>query len=270
MLCTSVVLSVSADVEPNDTFFTAEEVVDGTYYGSVSSPGSDHEDDDDYYMINVPSSWDLKVSLECTGPESDSHVNVRQYESFLLEETDDDAIRLDVKTGQTRSGEWYNLDTSDQDVYLYLVGDGDYTLKIETVESVSVWWGIGICTAIVILVIVVIILIIVLILKKSRKQEPQGPAQPYPQPPQYPQYPPYGKVQPQYQSPTPSKPQYQSPTPSKPQYQSPTPCKPQTQTQTGYYQRGGTEARRDTGTQFRADEMNDEPPPEKLGYVEEK
>jgi len=225
LLCSLLFTPIfSAETEPNDSFSSAQEIEDGIYYGSVSSPGLGNDEDDDYYLIMVPSGWDLRVTLECTGPDYGSQVNIRQYDENRLIETDDDAIDMDIVSGDSETMEWYNADTSDQDVYLFLTGDGDYTLTIETEEFLDPWIAIAICMIFILVILVVIIVIIVVILKKKKRRQLdyQYPAQ-SPGQQQYPQYQyqqQYPRQEPYYHQPSPPR-QPQYPQYSQYQYRSP-------------------------------------------------
>ena len=169
ILIIMIPLSVSADLEPNDTFATAELASEGSHSGLVDD---DTEPADvDYYKVEVPDGYDLKVTLKNTDAGSFSEIHLDLYDEGWDEVTGLNAINLDAESGEKESDEWSNPRNGRATVYLKVYGDGFYTMKIEFEEAGAVGLTLALCIIVILIPIVIIVTVIVLVLLAKKRKE---------------------------------------------------------------------------------------------------
>lgn len=123
-----------SEVEPNDSFTHAQRVQQGSIHGIVFKNYTyghlGDGNDTDFFMISVPSRKLLNIRIERV-PENGFAVFVILHDHDLKRV--DDFFLLGQPNGEAMEDEWFNSDASSRDVYIELVGEGEYdlTLKFE-------------------------------------------------------------------------------------------------------------------------------------------
>ena len=169
LICLQLSCSVTADLEPNDSFATAELASEGSYTGLTDD---DTEPADvDYYKVLVPGDFDLKVTLENTDAGKFSELHLRMYDGERNELSGFRGIELDADSGEKDSDEWSNPENGRATVYLKVYGDGFYTMKIEFEEASVVGMATALCIIIILIPIVVIVTVIVLVLLAKKRKD---------------------------------------------------------------------------------------------------
>ncbi len=167
-----------ADSEPNDSLMDPETIGEGTVTGTVYY-GFLTDDDVDFYRISVPSKKDIEVTATMTS-SGDGTITINSY--------DHDRQELGIfyiwmyldAPGETDTGSWYNGESSAQNLYLEVSGDGDYEITIEftddTSDATTALAGICflgtagmICIPIVFIIIVIVVIIVIVKMVKKKK-----------------------------------------------------------------------------------------------------
>ena len=124
--------SVISEHEPNDSFFEAERIGEGTVSGQISirsySYGDEDKNDTDIFVISVPARKLLKLSIERKA-ENGYAVFVNAFDEDL--ERIEDFWLFGQPTGEEMEEEWFNEAESSSDIYLNLSGEGTYRLTVD-------------------------------------------------------------------------------------------------------------------------------------------
>ena len=174
---------VAADIEPNDSIYTADSISSGQ---TVTGTLNEYTDYDDYYEIYLNAGERITATLTGTGSDFDLYLYNSENEIVDSEQSFDSSETLSYRAPS--SGYYY------VNPYAYS-GSGTYTLTVSVAEGSTISW-LPIVAVLVIVVVVVIIIVAVMMSKKKAAPPPPYQPAPYDQqqypPPQPPQYPPPG------------------------------------------------------------------------------
>lgn len=123
-----------SEVEPNDSFLEAQRVQQGSIHGILFKNYTyghlGDGNDTDFFLISVPPRKLLNIRIERVA-ENGFAVFVILHDHDMKRV--DDFFLLGQPNGEAMKDEWFNSDASSRDVFIELVGEGEYdlTLKFE-------------------------------------------------------------------------------------------------------------------------------------------
>lgn len=161
---------------------SAMKIKEGTYSGDVTSGDLFLDNgDEDYYVIKVPDGANLIVKLTFESAPSDEiypMLNLEgegEYEYFM------DFMMISLNdVGDKGKAEHLNMGSEDEEYYLIITGDGEYTMEIEiendddnTVYNFMDTWCTGgtiICGGVLLFIIVSLLISILIVMLRKDKE----------------------------------------------------------------------------------------------------
>jgi hypothetical protein len=136
--------SVLADSGDNDSFETAEGVLQDNFSGSLIR----ETDESDWYVIEVPPRTDIKITVKLTGPDTDDEIIVS---SFIEKNAKDQSINMTLDRSLNEDKDTFSNDGSGfVDLYIHLSGEGSYEVEYLFIRDIA---G-GLCGSIFVLILI--------------------------------------------------------------------------------------------------------------------